>query len=100
MTAPGDLIAFLRVYEDARNEGPGTTPASLAHVSDVAYTADVQRAFDTGVLRHELDNLALDVLENIETAPPSHFERSLAECMLGRPKTDNLIIQALKQLPK
>jgi polyhydroxybutyrate depolymerase len=41
VTARGDLIAFLQGYEDTWNEGSGTTPASLAHVNDVAYTADV-----------------------------------------------------------
>lgn len=41
VTARGDLIAFLQGYEDTWNEGSGTTPASLANVNDVAYTAAV-----------------------------------------------------------
>lgn len=41
VTARGDVIAFLQGYQDTWNEGSGSTPASLAHVNDVAYTAAV-----------------------------------------------------------
>ena len=41
VTARGDLIAFLQGYQDTWNEGSGSTPASLAHVNDVAFTAAV-----------------------------------------------------------
>jgi polyhydroxybutyrate depolymerase len=37
----GDVIAFLQGYEDTWNEGSGSTPARLAHVNDVAFTAAV-----------------------------------------------------------
>jgi polyhydroxybutyrate depolymerase len=37
----GDIIAFLQGYENTWNEGSGTTPASLAHVNDVAFTSEV-----------------------------------------------------------
>jgi polyhydroxybutyrate depolymerase len=40
-SARGDVVAFLQGYEDTWNEGSGSTPASLAHVNDVAFTADV-----------------------------------------------------------
>ncbi len=40
-TVRGDLVAFLQGYDDTWNEGSGSTPASLAHVNDVAFTADV-----------------------------------------------------------
>ena len=40
-SARGDLVAFLQGYDDTWNEGSGSTPASLAHVNDVAFTADV-----------------------------------------------------------
>jgi polyhydroxybutyrate depolymerase len=39
--ARGDVVAFLQGYEDTWNEGSGSTPASLAHVNDVAFTADL-----------------------------------------------------------
>lgn len=37
----GDVIAFLQGYDDTWNEGSGSTPASLAHVNDVAFSSDV-----------------------------------------------------------
>lgn len=40
-TARGDLVAFLQGYDDTWNEGSGSTPATTAHVNDVAFTADV-----------------------------------------------------------
>jgi polyhydroxybutyrate depolymerase len=41
VTGRGDLIAFLQGYDNTWNEGSGSTPASLAHVNDVAFTSDV-----------------------------------------------------------
>lgn len=41
VSARGDVIAFLQGYDDTWNEGSGTTPASRAHVNDIAYTAAV-----------------------------------------------------------
>jgi len=35
----GGLVAFMQGYENSWNEGAGSSPAALAHVDDVGYTA-------------------------------------------------------------
>jgi len=37
----GEVVAFLQGYDDSWNEQAGHTPAAMAHVNDVAYTAAV-----------------------------------------------------------
>jgi polyhydroxybutyrate depolymerase len=41
VAARGGVVVFLQGYEDSWNEGSGQTPASLAQVNDVAFTAAV-----------------------------------------------------------